>query len=63
MKKINFQKLICIHHHFLFPYKNYNFYPRCFHLIPMDAQWMLKGCSMVASATMNTLSKLLSLNF
>ena len=30
--------------------------PRGFHLLPMDAQWMLKGCSMVASATMNTLS-------
>jgi len=38
-------------------------FPRGFHLLPMDAQWMLKGCSMVASATMNTLSKLLSLTF
>ena len=25
-----------------------HFFP-CFHLLPMDAQWMLNGCSMVAS--------------
>ena len=30
--------------------------PRGFHLVPKDAQWMLKGCSMVASTTLSTLS-------
>ena len=29
--------------------------------IPMDAQWMLKGCSMVASANLSTLLKLCKL--
>ena len=33
----------------------FNHFPRCFHLLPMDAQWMLNGCSMVAYANLNTL--------
>ena len=30
--------------------------PPGFRLLPMDAQWMLKGCSMVASPNLSTLS-------
>ena len=33
-----------------------HFSPRGLQQVPMDAQWMLKGCSMVAYPNLNTLS-------
>ena len=33
-----------------------HFSPRSLQQVPMDAQWMLKGCSMVAYANLSTLS-------
>jgi hypothetical protein len=39
-------------------YQFLTYSPPAFHLVPMDAQWMLKGCSMVACTNLSTLSSL-----
>ena len=37
-------------------------FPPAFHLVPMDAQWMLKGCSMVACPIVTLPKRLYLLN-